>query len=254
MADSTSPTLSDAAHREVASRLREEIARRRLSREKVAADAKISLSTLEKALSGKRPFTLATLVRLETALGLTLRPASNGGPAAAVTAGDAPDELGSYNRASVAWLEGSYLTLRPSFSDPASVYAYRTDIFWDEPTTRLHFREANRVDTDFTQFGEVSVAPLSGYVYLLTNRHGQIRLAIISRPTITGDLHGVITTLQATRGSQLTPVSMPLALQPLNGSATASYGRIDPQHPDYDRYRRLLRKSVTDEFVKFISV
>jgi transcriptional regulator with XRE-family HTH domain len=248
------PALTDAAHSAIATKLREELARRRLSREGIAAQAKISLSTLEKALSGKRPFTLATLVRLETTLGLTLRPAAPS-PAAPASTGQAPDELGSYNRASVAWLEGQYLTLRPSFSDPASVYAYRTDIRWDEAATRLLFREAERLDTDFTQFGEVAVPHQSGHVYLSTNRHGQMRLVIVSRPTITGDMHGVVTTLQSTKGAQLVPVSMPLVMQPLKLEAVRrSYGRIDPQHADYDRYRRLLRRSVTDEFVKFISI
>jgi transcriptional regulator with XRE-family HTH domain len=242
------------SHIAIATKLREEMARRRLSREGIAAEAKISLSTLEKALSGKRPFTLATLVRLESVLGLTLRPAA-ATAAAPASAGEAPDELGSYNRASVAWLEGQYLTLRPSFSDPASVYAYRTDIRWDEASTRLLFREAERVDTDFTQFGEVAVPHQSGHIYLSTNRHGQMRLIIVSRPTITGDMHGVVTTLQSTRGAQLVPVSMPIVMQPLKSDAVAcSYGRIDPQHADYDRVRRLLRRSVTDEFVKFISV
>jgi transcriptional regulator with XRE-family HTH domain len=253
MPETAPPTSSDAANHAIAAKLREEIARRRLSREGIAAEAKISLSTLEKALSGKRPFTLATLVRLETALGLTLRPTVEA-TAAPTSAGQAPDELGSYNRASVAWLEGQYLTLRPSFSDPASVYAYRTDIRWDEATTRLHFREAERLDTDFTQFGEVAVPLQSGHVYLSTNRHGQMRLVIVSRPTITGDMHGVVTTLQSTKGSQLVPVSMPLAMTPLKAGAPCSYGRIAPQHADYDRYRRLLRRSVTDEFVKFIPV
>jgi transcriptional regulator with XRE-family HTH domain len=250
MADPDAPEAAKAA--DIATRLREEIARRRLSREQVAADAKISVSTLEKALSGKRPFTLATLVRLETALGLTLRPVVPVKPP--LSAGEAPDELGGYNRASVAWLEGSYLTIRPSFSDPASVYAYRTDIRWDNQTTRLLFREAARLDADFTQFGEVSVANLSGYIYLATNRHGQMRLAILSKPTIAGDMHGVVTTLQATKGAQLVPVSMPLVLHPLKADATASYGRIEPSHADHDRYRRLLRKSITNEFVKFITV
>jgi transcriptional regulator with XRE-family HTH domain len=243
-----------APHIAIAAKLREEMARRRLSREGIAAEAKISLSTLEKALSGKRPFTLATLVRLETVLGLTLRPAAPNNVQPAL-AGEAPDELGSYNRASVAWLEGQYLTLRPSFSDPASVYAYRTDIRWDEASTRLHFREAERLDTEFTQFGEVAVPHQSGHIYLSTNRHGQMRLIIVSRPTITGDMHGVVTTLQSTKGAQLVPVSMPLVMQPLKPDAAPyGYGRIDPQHADYDRVRRLLRRSVTDEFVKFISI
>jgi hypothetical protein len=135
------------------------------------------------------------------------------------------------------------------------VYAYRTDIRWDEASTRLHFREAERLDTEFTQFGEVAVPHQSGHIYLSTNRHGQMRLIIVSRPTITGDMHGVVTTLQSTKGAQLVPVSMPLVMQPLKPDAAPyGYGRIDPQHADYDRVRRLLRRSVTDEFVKFISI
>ncbi len=55
------PAAPDAT----ALRVREEIARRRWSRQAVADKAGISLSTLEKALSGRRPFTLATVVRLE---------------------------------------------------------------------------------------------------------------------------------------------------------------------------------------------
>jgi len=53
--------------------IREEIARRRISRQTLAEQAKLSLSTLEKVLGGRRPFTLATTVRLEQALGVSLR-------------------------------------------------------------------------------------------------------------------------------------------------------------------------------------
>jgi transcriptional regulator with XRE-family HTH domain len=53
--------------------VREELARRRLSRQALADLAKISISTLEKALAGRRPFTLATTIRLEEALGASLR-------------------------------------------------------------------------------------------------------------------------------------------------------------------------------------
>src|SRR3954454_2361763 len=53
--------------------VREELARRRQSRQWLADEAKVSLSTLEKALAGRRPFTLATVVRLEDALGTSLR-------------------------------------------------------------------------------------------------------------------------------------------------------------------------------------
>lgn len=60
--------LSEEQSREIAAIIREEIARRRISRQTLAEQAKLSISTLEKALGGRRPFTLATTVRLEEAL------------------------------------------------------------------------------------------------------------------------------------------------------------------------------------------
>src|SRR6267143_1770181 len=120
--------LSAEQSRQVAETIREEIARRRISRQHLAEQAKLSISTLEKALGGRRPFTLATTVRLEQALGVSLRK----GP-----------------------------------------------------------------DAAFTQFGEVAVPNQSGFIYLVTNRHGQHRLITISRPTINGEMYGIITTLLA---------------------------------------------------------
>ena len=73
--------LSDEQSRSVAAIVREELARRRISRQHLAEMAKISISTLEKALSGRRPFTLATTIRLEQALGVSLRKANAGGRA-----------------------------------------------------------------------------------------------------------------------------------------------------------------------------
>ena len=60
--------LSAEQSRQVAEQVREELARRRISRQTLAEQAKLSLSTLEKVLGGRRPFTLATTVRLEEAL------------------------------------------------------------------------------------------------------------------------------------------------------------------------------------------
>src|SRR5215510_4731213 len=125
--------LSDAQSRAVAALIREEIARRRISRQRLADQAKISISTLEKALAGRRPFTLATTIRLEEALGVSLRNGShNGARVAAAATGLAPGDLGFYSRPAVSFIEGLYLTLRPSFGDPSAIYAYRTEICWDE--------------------------------------------------------------------------------------------------------------------------
>ncbi len=55
--------LSEGQSRKIAATIREELARRRISRQQIAEKAKLSISTLEKVLGGSRPFTLATTVR-----------------------------------------------------------------------------------------------------------------------------------------------------------------------------------------------
>jgi len=44
----------------------------------------------------------------------------------------------------------------------------------------LVFREGERQDAAYTQFGEVAVPNQSGHIYLVTNRHGQHRLITVS--------------------------------------------------------------------------
>lgn len=154
----------------------------------------------------------------------------------------------------MAWLEGNYLTLRYSFSDPNAIYAYRTAITWDEEAGVLKFREADRLDTDFTQFGDVSVPHQSGHIYLVTNRHGQYRLIIVSRPTIKGEMHGILTTLQAGRGAQLTPVSTPIVLATMKQQAAGqalAWGVIAAGHPAFERYRGMLQRTLGEPFALF---
>jgi transcriptional regulator with XRE-family HTH domain len=240
--------------RAIARAAREELARRRISRQFLADEARISISTLEKALSGRRPFTLATTIRLEEALGMRLRGSESiaeGQPHAGALA---PDSLGSYSHPAVAWIEGSYLTLRPSFGDPRALYAYRTEISWDERSSSLAFREAERLDTAFTQYGSVSVPNQSGHIYLVTNRHGQYRIAVLGRPTIGGVMCGILTTLQAGRGTQLTPVSAPIALVPIRPEEKGElqFGRITPGQGCYLSYRRYLAHVTEDQFAVFL--
>jgi transcriptional regulator with XRE-family HTH domain len=248
----TDTRIGEAVSRRIAERIREELARRRITRAKLAADARISLSTLEKVLSGRRQFTLTTVVRLEDALGLMLRNGehrSNGDAASnSGASGHAPDELGSYARPAVRWLEGAYVTLRPSFGDRHAIYAYRTEIRWDEAQGCLAFTESDRVDADFTQFGIVSVPHQSGYIYLVTNRHGQYRLIVVSRPTIAGEMHGLLTTLQVGRGAHLTPVATPIVLAPMARFPEPEYGPVRAGSRHYEAYRRLLRRTVDEPF------
>lgn len=247
--------LTSEQSRKVAGTIREEIARQRMSRQQLAERARISISTLEKALSGRRPFTLATTIRLEQALGVTLRSGIGNGHAADASAhGIAPDDLGAYARRSVMWIEGTYLTLRPSFGEPGAIYAYRTDIVWDGEHSSLIFRESERSDSDFTQYGSVAVPNQSGHIYLVTNRHGQYRLITVSRPTITGEMHGILTTLLAGRGSQLTPIAAPIAFVPIASVPDAGFGRIAGDHPLHGRYQSCLRRTLDEPFAMFVPV
>jgi transcriptional regulator with XRE-family HTH domain len=246
--------LSAEQSAEVAEQVREELARRRISRQTLAEQAKLSLSTLEKVLGGRRPFTLATTVRLEQALGVSLRkkPAT-AAPATAAGNGEvSPDGLGAYSRRSVEWLEGTYITVRPSFGDKEAIYAYRTDIAWDAASTSLVFREGERMDAAYTQYGEVAVPNQSGHIYLVTNRHGQHRLITVSRPTILGEMYGIITTLLAGRGSLLTPIAAPIAFLPVKMIAKPTLGRLGKDDANYATYREHLRKTIDEPFALFL--
>ncbi|MEQ1671369.1 MAG: helix-turn-helix transcriptional regulator [Hyphomicrobium sp.] len=242
----------------LSNRVREELARRRMTRQALADASKISISTLEKVLAGRRAFTLGTIVRLEEGLGAKLLDRTplngNNGHAPDANNGTAPDGLGNYNRAAVSWLEGSYLTLRPSFGERGAVYAYRTDISWDDATSTLVFRELERTDKDYAQFGSVAVPHQSGHIYLVTNRHGQHRMIVVAKPTIQGEMHGLLTTLQSGRGAHLSPVATPIVMKAVRDlAAKVHYGRIAPSHPAHASYSALLRKTLSDNFAAFLA-
>ncbi|PRA54491.1 helix-turn-helix domain-containing protein [Brucella pituitosa] len=246
--------LPDQLNLRVAERVREEIARRRISRQHLADEARISLSTLEKALSGHRPFTLATIIRLEQAMGFELRDqVETEKPKPAAPHAHAAEELGAYSRAAVSWLEGTFLTLRPSFGNRNDIFAYCTHISWDAENTHLKFEERERTDTSFSQYGRVSVPHLSGHVYLVTNTSGQYRMAVLSRPSIAGEMYGILTTLRAGQGAQLTPVSVPLALIPMKMFETPVFGRITTADPFYGQYSSFIDKTLGDGYASFVT-
>ena len=105
--------------------------------------------------------------------------------------------------------------LRPSFSVPKGIYAYRTEISWDSTQSHLIFQESERLDTAYKQDGAVSVPHQSGYIYLLTNKHGQCRMVTLSRPMIGGEMFGLLATLQSGKGATLMPIAVPVVLAPV---------------------------------------
>ena len=237
----------------VALLVREELARRRLSRQWLADKARVSLSTLEKALSGRRPFTLATVVRIEEALGTSLRGARPTGETKAGAA-FAPEEMGAYARPAVQWLEGEYLTLRPSFSEQGAVCAYRTLIEWDEGKGHLIFSESARIDRQFEQQGFVSFPNLSGHIYLVTSCAGQYRLIVLGRPSAGGALNGVLTTLVAGQGAQLIPAAVPIALLPTRARTEAEFGLVRAGDRCHDEYLAHVERIARNGYALFPGV
>lgn len=231
----------------IAQRVREEIARRRISRQALADMARISLSTLEKALAGTRPFTLATTIRIEEALDIPLRNHAAIEPASSI----APEHMGAYARSAVGWIEGRYLTLRPSFGTPGGIVAYVTTIRWLHDRGYLGFAESQRTDARFEQTGHVSMPNLSGHIYLATNEQGQHRLAILSRPTIDGTMFGVLATLEIGHGSQLVPATTTIVLRKADRIDGEALGLIKPDSPGYAAYRETLATATDGDFVRF---
>jgi transcriptional regulator with XRE-family HTH domain len=241
--------LREVESEAIALRLREELARRRISRQALADMARISLSTLEKALSGSRPFTLATVVRIEDVLGAPLRPQTSAAPLA--DSGLAPESMGSYSRPAVRWIEGAYVTLRPSFGDPGQIYAYRTEIFWDAAAGHLRFAEAERADSAFAQAGFVSMPNLSGHTYLVTSEAGQFRTMILGRATRERRMFGLLSTLQVGAGSQLVPVACPIALVPDSQLPEAEFGLVGDASAKAGDYRAILDMALASDFCRW---
>lgn len=235
---------------QLAERIREELGRRRVTRQWLADEARISLSTLEKGLAGQRRFTTATLVRIEAALGIALRPRFRA--AEEERGGIAPAELGAYARPAVQWLEGEYLTVRPAFGAEDALYAFRTSILWDEEQAHLVFRESERADAAYAQRGDVALPHQSGHIYLVTREAGQFRLAILSRPTIAGALGGILATLQAGGGARLLPVSCPIALQPIAPGASPPFSFLRAGDPGFRELAAMLAQVEAEGFARLV--
>lgn len=247
----------DTQRQAVVRRIREEIARRRMSRQGLADMARISLSTLEKAMAGKRSFTLPTLIRIEDALGIPLRapahePAAAGAAVTAMQAAmNAPDELGGYSRQSVSWLEGRYLTLRPGFNRPQAVYGYVTTIHWNEAEGRLVFAESDRQDAEYAQSGAVALPYLSSHIYLVTNDHGQFRTVTLGRPDHNGVMRGILCSLYAGQGTALSPIACPIMLTRLETGAAPPTGEMLPGSAGHAAAREALDATIAAGFASF---
>lgn len=167
--------------------------------------------------------------------------------------GNASEQLGGYSHESVAAIEGRYLTLRPTFSLPPSIYAYCTEIKWDAGLCRLGFYDLDRPDKAFAHSGQVSAPHQSDAIYLVTNLAGKMRLTMLGRPTIEGEMFGLLTTLKPERGSRYTPATCPIALVPENKvGVPIDYGRLSPGTPEFAYAAGVLERVIEDGYATFL--
>src|SRR5262245_60646832 len=146
---------------------------KKMTQAELADAADIHEKTIQNLLAG-RAVRDQTLFDVCMVLGLSferVKGAATGGerPAPAPARRDAPEPsapvegraspayMGAYTRAGVEDYIGSYLTVRPSFSVPGGVMAYRTDIVWDDEWPSLLFQERDRPDKPFLHRGRVYV-------------------------------------------------------------------------------------------------
>ena len=236
----------------IISKTKEELAHRRISRQMLADTARISLSTLDKMLSRHRPLTLATVIKLEDALGLSLREqVKEEPPVPQASPLVGPQSMGAYSRDGVKWAIGKYLTIRPSFSNSEAIYTYVTRLFWDDAGGHLGFAESDRDDSWFEQTGHVTISNLSGHIYLVTNSEGQYRTLTLGRSQKYNALLGILSTLAMVDGARGMPMACPIVLIPMDEADERRLGTFLPRDEGFAQYREFLNHVTAANFAQF---
>jgi hypothetical protein len=163
----------------------------------------------------------------------------------------APVYMGAYTRAGVDHYIGSYLTVRPSFSVPGSVMAYRTDITWDDEWPSLLFQERDRPDKPFLHRGRLYIPASSMYTHLVSLTKGAMRMVMVSQLDPAGYMRGLVTTLSKQR-AQLLPVSAPIVYIKRADFDGAALGEIGAAAAGHREYQQLLAETVEQGYARLI--
>ena len=172
-------------------------------------------------------------------------------PNGAVEGRAAPEYMGAYTRAGVDHYIGSYLTLRPSFSVPDGIMAYRTDIGWDDEWPSLLFQERDRPDKPFLHRGRVYIPTSSSYIHLVSLTKGAMRMVMISQLGPAGQMRGLITTLHKQRAA-FVPVSAPIAYVKRDDFAGVELGEIPSPRAAALGYRQIVDEVMEQGYARLI--
>ncbi len=165
----------------------------------------------------------------------------------------APVYMGAYTRAAVDHYIGSYLTLRPAFTVPGALVAYRTEVVWDPEWPSLLFEERDRPDGAYAHRGRLYVPASASFIHLVSLTKGAMRMIVLSQLDQFGIMRGLITTLNKHRAS-LTPVAAPIVYVKRDSLAAGDLGEIGPLHPRHGEYRPLIDEAMAQGYVRLVGL
>jgi transcriptional regulator with XRE-family HTH domain len=251
---------TDGRHQAALSLIKTAMIEKKLTQAELADAADCHEKTIQNLLSG-RPVRDQTLFDVCMVLGLDFdkvkgawdgpgelrdAPESNGAQGRV-----APVYMGAYSRDAVDHYLGSYLTLRPSFSTPGGVMAYRTDIIWDDEWPSLVFQERDRPDKPFLHRGRLYIPASSMFIHLVSLTKGAMRMVMVSQLDIAGNMRGLITTLHKQR-AMFMPVSAPIVYARRDDFDGVVLGEIGAELAADAGYTQMLGETVEQGYVRLI--
>jgi transcriptional regulator with XRE-family HTH domain len=162
----------------------------------------------------------------------------------------APVYMGAYTRAAVDHYIGSYLTLRPSFSRPATIVAYRTDVSWDPEWPSLLFQERDRPDAPYSHRGRLYIPASSMFIHLVSLTKGAMRMVVVSQIDRFGQMRGLITTLHK-HGAMLEPVASPIVYAKRE-EFSGAFGEVTLKSASYAAYKKVLDETIAEGYARLI--
>ena len=166
----------------------------------------------------------------------------------------APVYMGAYTRAGVDHYIGSYLTLRPAFSIPDLIIAYRTEVVWDPGWPSLLFEEYDRPDANYQHRGRIYVPASSPFIHLVSLTKGAMRMVMVSQIDQAGHMRGIITTLNR-QGAMLVPVASPIVYMQLNdGTDAPAYGQIRPEDEAFETYKKHIDDTTAEGYARLVEL
>jgi transcriptional regulator with XRE-family HTH domain len=252
---------TDSRHQAALSRIKTAMIEKKMTQAELADAADIHEKTIQNLLSG-RSVRDQTLFDVCMVLGLDFDKIRAAGTGEGREVRDAPEPngaegraapvyMGAYTRAGVDHYIGSYLTIRASFSVPASIMAYRTDISWDDEWPSLLFQERDRPDKPFLHRGRLYIPASSMYIHLVSLTKGAMRMVMVSQLDPAGIMRGLITTLSKQR-AVLMPVSAPIVYIKREDFTGTTLGELGADHASFSSYKQLLEETVEQGYARLI--